>query len=94
MMNNKTTLSAMVLTVGMVFTASSQAAEVSVEQFVSSMVSYTVSTTSLEIQNSIQGAVLSAANMFSLEEGSAVASHVTITDLDSAEQAEVANKAE
>ena len=93
-MHNKTTLSALVLTATMAFTASSQAAEVSVEQFVSSMVSYTVSATSVEIQNSIQGAVLSASNMFSLDEGTAPASHVTITDLGSGAPAEVAKKAE
>ena len=93
-MNTKTTLTALVLTAGMAFTTSSEAAEVSVETFVSTMVSHTVSTTSSEIRNSIQGAVLTAANMFSLEEEAVVASHVTITDLASSAQAQVAKKAE
>lgn len=93
-MNVKTTLTAIALTAGMAFTANTQAAEVSAEKFVSAMVSYTVSATSAEIQNSIQGAVLSAVNMFSLEEESAVAAHVTITDLDSESNLEVSNKAE
>jgi hypothetical protein len=93
-MNNKSTRSALLLTAGMVFSANSQAAEVSAEQFVSAMVSYTVSATTAEIQNSIQGAVLSAVNMFSLEEESAVAAHVTITDLESESNSEVSKKAE
>lgn len=93
-MNNKSTLSALLLTTAMVFSANSQAAEVSAEKFVSAMVSYTVSVTSTEIQNSIQGAILSAVNTFNVEEEAAVAAHVTITDLDSESNSEVNKKAE
>lgn len=91
-MNNKIKFSALLLTAGLAFTSGAQANEVSLEQLVSSMVTYSVSATQQELQNSIQGAVLTASNMFSLEEEYSVATTVTITDLDA--KTEEKNKAE
>lgn len=96
-MFNPNKLSSLLLTVGLVFTAGSQATSVTVEQFAGAMLAQTVAATQAELNNSIQVAVLSASNMFSLEEQDVYATYltkVTITDLDTMTGKEVTKKAE
>jgi len=80
---------ATVLASTLLFTGASQAADVSLESFVGSLVSQAVSVTKQEISYSVQKAVLTANNTISMDESALIATNVTITDLDSSE---VANK--
>jgi hypothetical protein len=93
-MTNPNKLSALLLTVGLATTFTSQAATVTVEELAGAMLAQTVAATQAELNNSIQGAVLSAANMFSLEEQETYASTVTITDLSSDPKKVTAEQAE
>jgi len=93
-MNKVNKISALLLTVGVAFTASSQAATVTVEQLAGAMLAQTVAATQAELNNSIQGAVLTATNMFSLEEQETYATKVTITDLSAEPVKEVVKQAE
>jgi hypothetical protein len=96
-MFNLNKLNALLLTVSVAFTASSQAATVTVEQLTDAMLAETVAATQSELNNSIQGAILSAANMFSLEEQEVYATYatrVTITDLSSESDKKTAKRAE
>lgn len=94
MMISQNKLSALLLTLGVAFTFTSQAATVSVEQITGAMLAQTVAATQSELNNSIQSAVLTAANMFSLEEQEVYATKVTITDLSSDSEKAAAKQAE
>jgi hypothetical protein len=87
---SKITLAALV--VGTIFTASVQAKEVSVEEFVSTMVTQAVQVASQEIQYGVQKAVLTATNTLSFNEEKTYVARVTITDLKVVEAAK--NEAE
>lgn len=76
---------ATVLASTLLFTGASQAADVSLEKFVGSLVSQAVSVTKQELSYGIQKAVLTANNSISMDESALVATKVTITDLDSSE---------
>jgi len=76
---------ATVLASTLLFTGASQAADVSLESFVGSLVSQAVSVTKQEISNSVQKAVLTVNNAITMDESEMVATKVTITDLDSNE---------
>ncbi len=87
---------ATVLASSLLFTGASQAADVSLENFVGSLVSQAISVTKQEISNSIEEAVLTANNAITMDESELIATKVTITDLDSSESvnSEESEKAE
>ena len=72
---------ATVLASTLLFTGASQAADVSLENFVGSLVSQAVATTKQEISYGIEKAILTANNSIGMNESDAVATKVTITDL-------------
>jgi hypothetical protein len=80
-MFTKATVTAIALAATFAINSPAQANEVNLEQFVDHMVSNTINATKIQLQYNIQEAVLTASNMFSLDQGSQVASTVTITDL-------------
>ena len=84
-MFKKTTTTAIVLA-GFFFSSASHANEVSIEEFVTSMVSQAVATTKQELTYGVQEAVLTANNMISFEETESFATKVTITDLNVEEE--------
>jgi hypothetical protein len=81
-MFTKSTISAIALTSTFAFSSHASAAEVNLEQFVSHLMVKTIESTKTELQYGIQEAVLTASNMFSINDEPAIASKVTITDLD------------
>ena len=86
-------IAAVALTVSLAFASSTDAAEVSLEQLVASLMSQAISATQQELQYSAQKAVLTASNVFSMnEEEASYVAKVTITDLENtqvqSEQAE------
>ena len=90
----KSTFGTMLLTASLALSASTQANTVTVEQLAGAMFAQSVSSTQEELRNSIQGAVLTAANMFSLEDEGVYATKVTITDLNEGVDNDVAKQAE
>ena len=80
-MFTKATVTAIALAATFAINLPAQANEVNLEQLVDHMVSNTINATKIQLQYNIQEAVLTASNMFSLDQGSPVASSVTITDL-------------
>ena len=74
---------ATVLASSLLFTGASQAADVSLEKYVSSLVSEAVSVTKQELSVSVQKAILTANNTISMDDTEVVATNVTITDLES-----------
>ena len=87
---SKITLAAVV--VGSIFVGSAQAQEVTMEEFVSTMVTQAVQIASQEIQYGVQKAVLTATNSLSFNEEKNYVAKVTITDLNVVEAAK--NEAE
>ena len=85
---------ATVLASTLLFTGASQAADVSLENYVGSLVSEAVSVTKQELSYGIEKAILTANNTIGMNESAVVAT--TITDLGSAEQVtkEESDKAE
>ncbi len=75
-------IAALALTASLAFASTTQAAEVSLEQLVSSLMSQAISATQQELQYGAQKAVLTASNAFSMnEEQETFVAKVTITDL-------------
>jgi hypothetical protein len=76
-------IAAVVLMVSLAFASTTtDAAEVTLEQLVASLMSQAISATQQELQYSAQKAVLSASNSFSMdEEQETFIARVTITDL-------------
>ncbi|GAC34828.1 hypothetical protein [Paraglaciecola polaris] len=91
-MFTKSTIAVIALTSTLAFSSQASAAEVNLEQFVSHLMAKTIKTTKSELQYGIQEAVLTASNMFSINDEPVFASHVKITDLDEKEVTK--NKAE
>ena len=86
---------ATILISGLLLTGTSQAAEVSVEQFVGSLVSQAYTATKQEISYGVLKAVLTANNAISADsESELYATNVTITDLDSEKSATVVDNNE
>ncbi|WP_158771815.1 hypothetical protein [Paraglaciecola sp. L1A13] len=81
-MFTKSTIAAIALTSTFAFSSHASAAEVNLEQFVSHLMVKTIESTKTELQYGIQEAVLTASNMFSINDEPVIASKVTITDLD------------
>jgi hypothetical protein len=75
-------IAVLALTASLAFASTTQAAEVSLEQLVSSLMSQAISATQQELQYGAQKAVLTASNAFSMnEEQETFVAKVTITDL-------------
>ena len=82
-MLNLTKTAAVLLTLSLATTATAHAEEVSLEGLISNMLAQSVATAQQELNNNIQGAVLTAANEFNIVEEEAYATKTTITDLHS-----------
>jgi hypothetical protein len=82
-MLNLTKISAILLTASLATATTTQAEEVSLEQLVTHMLSQSVASVQQELSNDIHGAVLTAANEFSIFEEDVYATKTSITDLDS-----------
>ena len=93
-MLNLTKISAVLLTLSLATTATANAEEVSLESLISNMLSQSVAGVQQELKNNIQGAVLTAANQFSLYEEEYYATKTSITDLNSDAQATTMHSAE
>ena len=78
-----TKTAAVLLTLSFSIAATVNAEEVSLETLVSNMLAQSVATAQQELNNNIQGAVLTAANEFNIVEEEAYATKTTITDLHS-----------
>lgn len=79
-MSTKLTTAAVLLS-GLMFTGASEAAEVSLESFVGSLVSQAASATKQELTNNVQEAVLTANHLISFDTEKVYATKVTITDI-------------
>jgi hypothetical protein len=93
-MLNITKISAVLLTLSLATTAAAHGEEVSLESLIDNMLAQSVASVQQELNNNIQGAVLTAANQFSLYEEKAYATKTTITDLHSEAQASATHAAE
>jgi hypothetical protein len=84
-MLNPTKISAILLTLtlGLATTATSHAEEVSLEGLVAQILSQSAVSLQQELNNDIQGAMLTAANQFNIYEEEIYATKTSITDLDS-----------
>tara|TARA_R110000868_G_scaffold67333_4_gene199931 strand:+ start:730 stop:1005 length:276 start_codon:yes stop_codon:yes gene_type:complete len=91
-MFTKSKIALVTVAAGLMFAGSVQANEVSVEEFVSTMVTQAVQVASQEIQYGVQKAVLTATNTLSFNEEKAYVAKVTITDIKVVEAAK--NEAE
>jgi hypothetical protein len=80
-------IAAIALTAGLAFASATHAGEVSVEQLVSSLMTQAITATQQELQYSVQEAVLTASNAFSMDEEKTYFARVTITDLENDEAA-------
>lgn len=84
-MFKKITTTAAIIVSGLAFSSASNANEISLEKFVSSMVNQAVSVTREELSFGVQKAVLTANNAISFGSSEEIAAKVTITDLESEE---------
>ena len=82
-MFTKSKIAIAALTASLAFGSTAQAAEVSLEQLVSSLMTQAIATTQQELQYSVQEVVLTASNAFSINEQETFLTKVTITDLES-----------
>jgi len=80
-------IAAIALTASLAFASPTQAAEVSLEPYVSSLMTQAMTATQQELQYKVQEAVLTASNAFSLNEEESYFAKVTITDLENDEAA-------
>jgi hypothetical protein len=80
-MLNRTKISAVLLTLSLATTATVHAEEVSLEGLISNMLAQSVASVQQELNNSIQGAVLTAVNEFNIFEEETYATKTSITDL-------------
>jgi hypothetical protein len=80
-MFTKSKIAAIALTSTLVFASSAQAENVSLENYVSSMVNQAMEVAQQEIKNNVRSAVLTVANNVSFNEDKTYTAKVTITDL-------------
>jgi hypothetical protein len=80
-MFTKSKIAAIALTSTLVFTATAQAEEVSLEKYVSIMVNQAMNVAQQEVQNNLRSAVLTVANNVSFDEEKSYTAKVSITDL-------------
>lgn len=77
----KSKIAAIALTSTLVFASTAQAQDVTLEQYVSSMVNQAMEVAQQEIQNNVRSAVLTVANNVSFNEEKRYIAKVSITDL-------------
>ncbi|KXI29535.1 hypothetical protein [Paraglaciecola hydrolytica] len=77
----KSKIAAVALVSSLVFAAGVQAKEMSVEDYVTTLVTQAVQVASQEVQYSVQAAVLTATNSLSFNEEKTYIAKVTITDI-------------
>ena len=80
-MFTKSKIAAIALTSTLVFASTAQAQDVTLEQYVSSMVNQAMEVAQQEIQNNVRSAVLTVANNVSFNEEKRYIAKVSITDL-------------
>jgi hypothetical protein len=80
-MFTKSKIAAVALASSLVFVGGVQAKEISVEEYVSTLVTQAVQVASQEIQYGVQAAVLTATNSLSFNEEKAYVAKVIITDI-------------
>ena len=80
-MFTKSKIAAVALTSTLVFTATAQAEEVSLEKYVSIMVNQAMNVAQQEVQDNLRSAVLTVANNVSFDEEKSYIAKVSITDL-------------
>lgn len=80
-MFTKSKIAAIALTSTLVFTATAQAEEVTLEKYVSIMVNQAMNVAQQEVQNNLRSAVLTVANNVSFDEEKSYTAKVSITDL-------------
>ena len=80
-MFTKSKIAAVALTSTLVFTATAQAEEVSLEKYVSIMVNQAMNVAQQEVQDNLRSAVLTVANNVSFNEEKSYIAKVSITDL-------------
>lgn len=80
-MFTKSKIAAIALTSTFVFASTAQAQDVTLEQYVSSMVNQAMEVAQQEIQNNVRSAVLTVANNVSFNEEKSYIAKVSITDL-------------
>jgi hypothetical protein len=80
-MFTKSKIAAIALTSTLVFTATAQAEEVSLEKYVSIMVNQAMNVAQQEVQSNLRSAVLAVANNVSFDEEKSYTAKVSITDL-------------
>jgi regulator of protease activity HflC (stomatin/prohibitin superfamily) len=80
-MLNKTKILAVLLALGLATTATSHAAQVSLESYIGNMLAQSVVSVKQELNNNTQDAVLTAAKKFSLFTEQTYATKTSITDL-------------
>jgi regulator of protease activity HflC (stomatin/prohibitin superfamily) len=80
-MLNKTKMSAVLLTLGLATTATSHAAQTSLESYIGNMLAQSIVSVQQELNNNTQDAVLTAAKKFSLFTEQTYATKTSIIDL-------------
>jgi hypothetical protein len=80
-MFTKSKIAAIALASILVFTATAQAEEVTLEKYVSIMVNQAMNVAQQEVQNNLRSAVLTVANNVSFDEEKSYTAKVSITDL-------------
>jgi hypothetical protein len=80
-MFTKSKIAAIALASTLVFTATAQAEEVTLEKYVSIMVNQAMNVAQQEVQNNLRSAVLTVANNVSFDEEKSYTAKVSITDL-------------
>jgi hypothetical protein len=82
-MFTKSKIAAIALTSTLAFASTAQAENVSLEQYVSSMVNQAMDVAQQEVKNNLRSAVLTVANNVSFNEEKSYTAKVSITDLTS-----------
>ncbi|MEP7706746.1 hypothetical protein [Paraglaciecola sp. 25GB23A] len=93
-MFTKSKIAAIALTSTLAFASTAQAENVSLEQYVSSMVNQAMDVAQQEVQNNLRAAVLTVANNVSFNEEKTYTAKVSITDLTSDSQEATKTQAE
>jgi hypothetical protein len=81
-MFTKSKIAAIALTSTLAFASTAQAENVSLEQYVSSMVNQAMEVAQQEIKNNLSSAILTVANNVNFNEEKSYTAKVTITDLE------------
>ena len=93
-MFTKSKIAAIALTSTLAFASTAQAENVSLEQYVTSMVNQAMEVAQQEVKNNVRSAVLTVANNVSFNEEKTYTAKVSITDLSSDSQEATKTQAE